>query len=62
MASTITDKRVVVISVTNTEILNVLGAKATELGIIDFTPDNIEIKKSGDVGMAFDITFEKNTV
>ncbi|KKK89327.1 hypothetical protein LCGC14_2734230 [marine sediment metagenome] len=62
MASTIIDKRIVVISVTSTEILNVLGAKATELGIIDFVPDNIKIKESSDVGMAFDITFEKNTV
>jgi hypothetical protein len=62
MPSTLTDKRVVVVSVTMTEMLNVLGAKALELGIIDFTPTNIEVANSDGVGMAFDITFKIDTV
>ncbi len=62
MSALVEDKRIVIISVTPNEIINVLGAKAKEVGLIDFDPDKIEIKNSSSSGMAFDITFEKNTV
>ncbi len=53
------DKRVVIVSVTTTEINNLLGAKAKQAGVIDFDPDKISIVVSPTSGMAFDITFEK---
>ena len=62
MATTGKDVRTVVVSVTKTEMIGVLGAKAKEIGLIDFDPDRIEIRNSVVIGMAFDLTFEKDTV
>ena len=62
MATTSKDVRTVVVSVTKTEMVSVLGVKAKQIGLIDFDPDRIEIKDSEVTGMAFDITFEKDTV
>ena len=62
MATTSKDVRTVVVSVTKTEMVSVLGEKAKQIGLIDFDPDRIEIRDSEVTGMAFDITFEKDTV
>jgi len=61
MAVTEKDIRRVVVSLTKQEIISMLGGKALELEIIDFTPDRIEIQKSSIVGKSFDITFEVDT-
>lgn len=47
MATTTSDKRVVRVSLSSAELANVLGAKALEVGIIDFTPDRVELINQG---------------
>lgn len=61
MATTVEDKRVVIISVTASEMVNLLGTKAKDAGIIDFDPDSVDIKSSDDPGIAFTVIFEKST-
>ena len=55
MATTTSDKRVVYVEATRAEVASLIGSKALELGLIDFTPDNVEIF---DTGEGFSIVFE----
>lgn len=57
MATTTSDKRVVRVSLTDAELATVLGSKALEIGIIDFTPDRVELVNNGNGWEAvFEIT------
>ena len=48
MAITTSDKRVVKIAVSSTELATLLGSKATDAGLINFTPDSVEVIPQGD--------------
>ena len=59
MANTTKDTRVVRVAVTQAELASVIGEKAIEIGLIDFTPDRVEVFQALD---GFEIVFEKDTV
>ena len=61
MASTTKDSRIVRVSITEAELAQLLGAKAIEAGVIDFTPDRVEVFAQG-AGAGFEVMFEKDTV
>ena len=52
----ISDKRIVRELVTRAAFATFIGDKAQELGIIDFSPDRVEVFDNGDPG--FEIVFE----
>ena len=59
MATITKDTRKVYVSTTHAELASLLGAKAMELGLIDFMPDRLGIS---DTGNGFELIFEKDTV
>lgn len=59
MATKTSDKRAATISTTRSELATLLGDKATELGLIDFAPDEITVDDNGELG--FEITFRADT-
>ena len=48
MAITTSDTRVVKVDVSAAELVALLGSKALEAGLIDFTPDSAEVIPQGD--------------
>ena len=59
MATTLSDKRIVNVNVTRAELATLLGEKAQQAGLINFTPDSVEVFDNGDTG--FEIRFEVAT-
>lgn len=60
MAVTQSDRRVVRVSVSRTELVNLLGQKAREAGLIDFDPDETDVIDNGETG--FEIVFTKSNI
>lgn len=52
------DQRIVRVSVTKAELVDLLGTRAKQAGLIDFDPDNIVVAETDAVLGLFEITFE----